>query len=122
MDSNSVEVVLTSSATPSVSVQSLILLQIFVADDSQNLTRCDCVTNRARMSMKCRVLSGHLFKCLIKYKHISDSCEHENTVFIGHINAYLNNILALGHIWARNGIKAYFWSYFRRVSLIALSF
>jgi hypothetical protein len=31
----------------------------------------------------------------------------------------LNHILALGHIWARTDIKAYFWSYFRRVSLIA---
>jgi hypothetical protein len=61
-------------------------------------------------------LSWHLFTCLIKYKHISDCCEHENTVFIAHINAYLNHILALGYIWARTDIKAYFWSYFRRVS------
>ena len=57
--------------------------------------------------------------CLIKYNHISDSCEHENMVFIGHTNAYLKHILALGHIRARSDIKAYFWSYFRRVSLIA---
>ena len=47
-------------------------------------------------------LSWHLFTCIIKYKHISDCCEHENTVFIIHINAYLNHILALGHIWARS--------------------
>ena len=64
-------------------------------------------------------LSWHLLTCIIKYKHISDSCEHENMVFIGHINGYLNHILALGHIWARSDIKSYFWSYFRRVSLIA---
>jgi hypothetical protein len=31
----------------------------------------------------------------------------------------LNHILVLGHIWAQSDIKAYFWSYFRRVSLIA---
>ena len=70
--------------------------------------------------MTCHIfLSWHLFTFLIKYKHISDSCEHENTVFIGHINAYLEHILAFGHIWARSDIKAYFCSYFRRISVIA---
>ena len=71
-------------------------------------TRFSMVITRARISMTCHIFILAFLTWIIKYKHISDSCEHENTVFVGHINAYLNHILALGHIWAQSDIKSYF--------------
>ena len=37
---------------------------------------------RARISMKCHIFILTFFTCLIKYKHISDPFEYENTVLL----------------------------------------
>jgi hypothetical protein len=46
--------------------------------------------------------------------NISSFSEHDNTVFIGHINAYFDYVLLLDHIFTNICIIVYFWSYLDR--------